>query len=140
MRDPEFIELKNRFLIGLLVSLFIGVLLFLFYYRSYNFRDGDIYIQIKNSDKILVFVEDNDCIKCRDIKKALDDSKNKYIVYNRDEEDYKEELDLLLNLDKYDIDVPGLVYLEKGIVVAFSSDVEDNSDLKDFIKHYGVIK
>ena len=98
MRDPEFIELKNRFLIGLLVSLFIGVLLFLFYYRSYNFRDGDIYIQIKNSDKILVFVEDNDCIKCRDIKKALDDSKNKYIVYNRDEEDYKEELDLLLNL------------------------------------------
>ena len=140
MRDPEFIELRNRFLIGLIVSLFIGVLLFLFFYNSYNFHDRDVYNEITDSDKIIVFVEDNDCLKCENLKNTLEISKYKYIVYNRDEDNYRKEIDLLLDIKYYDIDVPGLVYLEKGKVIAFISNIDNNSDLKDFIKRYGVIK
>lgn len=140
MRDPEFIELRNRFLIGLIVSLFVGILLFLFFYNSYNFHDRDVYNEITDSDKIIVFVEDNDCLKCDNLKKTLDNSKYKYIVYNRDEDNYRKEIDLLLDIKYYDIDVPGLVYLEKGKVIAFISNIDNNSDLKDFIKRYGVIK
>ena len=74
MRDPEFIELRNRFLIGLIVSLFIGVLLFLFFYNSYNFHDRDVYNEITDSDKIIVFVEDNDCLKCDNLKNVYKNS------------------------------------------------------------------
>ena len=79
MRDPEFIELRNRFLFGLLISIFIGGLLFLFFYRSYKVQGNDIYKSI-NKDKVIVFVEDNNCSKCVEVHHLLDTNKYKYVL------------------------------------------------------------
>ena len=133
MRDPEFIELRNRFLFGLLISIFIGGLLFLFFYRSYKVQGNDIYKSI-NKDKVIVFVEDNNCSKCVEIHHLLDTNKYKYVTYNKDSNN---SIEKILRLDYYGLGVPSLIYLENGRVVSFMNSLDDNSEINDFFEQYG---
>lgn len=140
MRDPEFIELRNRFLFGLVISIFIGGLLFLFFYRSYRVTGNDVYKSITNNNKLIVFVEDNECSNCMEIRNLLDTKKYNYVIYNKDSDVYRDSINKILRLDYYGLGAPSFIYLENKKVVAFMSNCDDNEEIDNFFKQYGGIK
>ena len=137
MRDPEFIELRNRFLIGLMVALFVGGLLIIIFYRSLISERSKVYNQLRSDDTVLLFVEDNNCDRCIQIKNILDNKRVEYYIYNRDSDVERDSIEKVLKIDNYSIEIPALMYVKNGKVKSFLSDAEDIEEINDFIDNYG---
>ena len=136
MKDPEFIELKNRFLFGLLIALLMGSILIFVAYKSFIGTNSKAYNYINRNNKSIILVIDNKCKNCDEIKNVLDNNKYKYYLYNRSK-DYSNNIENILNIDNLGIEIPALIYLENKRVSSFISNVNDSEEIKDFFNTYG---
>lgn len=136
MKDPEFIQLKNRFLFGLLIALLMGSILIFVAYKSFTGTNSKVYNYINKNNKSIILVIDNKCKNCDEIKNVLDNNKYKYYLYNRSK-DYSNNIESILNIDNLGIEIPSLIYLENKRVSSFISNVSDSEEIKDFFNTYG---
>ena len=134
MKDPEFIMLRNRFLLGLLVIFIFFIPLFFVFYN----RWGVSYKLTKTIEKekeVLFLVIDNDCSSCQEIKKELKNKKVKYYQVHRVKDREYSSLMERLHLSEKDITPPTIIYIKDKKVVSTLVQKEI-AEVDEFIEYY----
>lgn len=115
MKDPEFIQLRNRFLIALLVTLIFTIPMLFFVINRFSVKPSKIIRSVNNKEDVVVLVTENNCSKCEKTSKILKDNKVKYIEINRSIENNNYETILKkIEMSKDDILPPTIIYIKKG--------------------------
>ena len=111
MNDPEFIMLRNRFLIGILVALIFIMPLF-FFFKNKIISNEDIIREIRNKEKIIILVVENNCIECKNYQQKLNNNDVDYMKVNKiKDKDYELILNEL-NISSDDITTPAIIYVK----------------------------
>ena len=82
MNDPEFIMLRNKFLIGILVALIFIIPLFLFF-KNKIIDNEDITKKIRNKETLIILVVENNCIECKNYQEQLNNNGIGYMKVNK---------------------------------------------------------
>ncbi|MBQ6476972.1 MAG: hypothetical protein IJI43_00860 [Bacilli bacterium] len=130
MKDPEFIELKNRTLITVLVVLIFASTLIAFMIRLLN-NGNNLYKKISNKETMYVLLVSKECKRCNAVEDVLFDNKIKY--YTLDKNDGNTER--IYNMIELDDEVtdPCLFYIKKGKLDSYLDNIDDQGELEDFI-------
>ncbi|MDD5888542.1 MAG: hypothetical protein PUC82_03530 [bacterium] len=141
MDNPEFIELRNRFLFGLFIAIIVvicGILLF-----SKKFGDGNSSTlkAIYNNKTFLLFIVDSkNCTDCLEYKKLLDSSDVDYIEYNIYKAKDLEEVCFRLQIKQDNLKAPSLIYIEDGKKVGSVLGISSALEMNGFLENYKFIE
>ena len=136
MEDPELIELRNKFLLGIVVSLIIVIPFFFFFYNRLIPKEPKIIQKIKEEDSMLILVTKDYCGKCNTYQKSLKEKEISYEIVNSDKTVNYEEILSTLDIVKEDIEVPSLIYVKEGQTVAILADIQNEEEMFTFIDHH----
>lgn len=137
MKDPEFIKLKNRFLLGILVALVFSVPLLIFVSKTYS--SSNILTKIEKKETFTVIVTKKKCEMCKDALKVLKDNNVNYVELKMDSnKDYKEIL-RRLKVDNPKEEAPILIYVKDGEMFANLFSITKKSIAKEFISNHSLI-
>lgn len=140
MNDPEFVNLRNRFFMGIGFSLLFIIPIIIFMVRKFNVDESKIIKDVNEKNNIVVLVENGKCTTCNAVEDILKEKKVKYEIINSDtSKDYKTILKKL-NITTTDIDVPTLIYIEEGEVNTILPSIKTEQEIKDFIEFYNLGK
>ncbi len=136
MRDPEFIALRNKVLIGLITFIVFLVLIVLVMHRFLGNYNGKVYDDIVK-DKTFVFLQvSNDCEMCESVEMVLDEHDIEYEVLTMSLRDRHKDVYQRLGINATTIKAPALFYIKKGEVVSYLSGIDNQNELDGFIKNY----
>ena len=65
MKDPEFIMLRNRVLIGIFISIIFIIPICFFIKNKLLVTESDLEKSIKNKEDILILFTEENCSKCK---------------------------------------------------------------------------
>lgn len=137
MKDPEFIQLRNRFLLAILIAVVFSVPLFIFLNR--NFSDTNVLSRVRKKETFIILIENKKCKLCEKVDNLLDDNSVDYVRLNRDKnKDYDKilkELDLVNKREEY----PIIVYVSEGKMVANLFSIVEVDEVDEFIKNYNLV-
>lgn len=131
MNDPEVIELKNRFLLGVFIAAVFCIPLILFMCKFVPV-DTDVYKYIKQGESLVIFVEEDKCDKCDNVKNILDNNNVSYFVLDKESNDYYKILDRLRFEDSF-VRTPGLIFVRDGKLGAYIFEINTKEDVQEFI-------
>lgn len=136
MKDPEFNQLKNRFILALFISLIIVIPLAFIFINKFSFKSAQLVKSLNNKEDLVVFVTKEDCSYCKKVKEILDNHQVKYYILNeKDQEEYQKILHYFsLNIDK--INLPMVIYVEDGQMYANIDSIDDEKTITDFLQTY----
>ena len=125
MKDPEFIQLRNRFLFAILIAVIFSIPLIIF--LSKNFSDTNVLSMVRK------------CNLCKKVDDLLEDNSVNYVRLNRDKnKDYDKILKDLGLVNKRE-EYPIIVYVVDGKMVANLFNITHVNDVKEFIINYDLI-
>lgn len=136
MRDPEFISLRNRFLIGVLVSVVFAVPLIFFIYKSY--ANSDVLTLLNNKETFTILVTSNKCENCELVSDILDDYDIDYKELNSDRNKEYQEIMKKLGIENKREVYPILVYVEDGSMKANLFDITGKEMIGDFLEFHKI--
>lgn len=137
MKDSEFIQIRNRYLSAFFVTLLFVVPMFIFIINSFGDKKTEILTNLKQEKSMVVFLTSNSCNRCSEVENVLFDNNVAYFELNIDENaDYKEIM-MHLDISKKYVEVPGIVYVEKGKTVSNLMDISV-SDTQSFLNSYSL--
>jgi len=139
MKDPEIIELKNRLLLGILISLMIITPFFFFFYNHLITKDSKVIDRINSKDSFLILVTENDCKKCKTYMNQLNSKKVDFLIVNKDKEQAYPKILMKLNMEENDIIIPTLIYIEDGELISSLADIKSEEELGIFLINYNLI-
>ncbi len=132
MKDREFIELRNRFFLAILISLIVIVPVLLLFINKFTRVDSSILKRIKNNETFFLVIEEKQSKK---IKQLLKSNKVSFEVINKKKlNDYEDILEQL-EIEEDDITLPTVFYIKEGELIASLSNVTEE-DLEEFIINY----
>lgn len=138
MRDPEFIELRNKFFLGIFIFLIFAIPIFFFIKNKLFISDSNITKAINNKNSMLILVVENKCNECKKNKNTLNDLNVNYYILNKDRErDYGTILKKL-NLQEKEIIVPTLIYINEGNTYAYINNIKNGKEIREFIKENNI--
>ena len=138
MNDPEFILLRNKFLLGIAITIIFAIPIFFIIKNKILNEDTSIIKSFQEESRILLFLEDNNCKNCKEYKNILSDSNVYYYSLNKSKDkEYKKTLNIL-KISQEDINIPSLLYVEKGNLVATLVDIDTKEEIIEFIKNYNL--
>ena len=88
MKDPEFIEMRNKFLLGLIIALIFSIPVF-FIFKNKLVVNNELENKISKNKEVVLYINSNDCINCKKVKKYLDNNKIKYYTLGTSSNKYK---------------------------------------------------
>lgn len=135
MNDPEFIMLRNKFLIGILVALIFIIPLFLFF-KNKIIDNEDIIKKIRNKETLIILVVENNCIECKNYQEQLDNNDITYIKVNKEKDKNYELILNELNMSYDDVTSPSIIYVKDKKVVATLTNMKSNEEINNFIINY----
>ena len=137
MRDPEIIQLRNRFLLAITIAVLFSVPLIIFLNK--NFNNTNVLTRVREKDTFVILIENKNCKMCKKVNKLLADNSVDYVRLNRDKnKDYNKimkDLELVNKREEY----PVVVYVTKGKMTANLFNISDESEVEVFIKNYDLI-
>ena len=133
MNDPELIELRNKFLLGIVIAVIFCTPLFIFMNKSFGSNESKIYKMMKQRESFVVFTYDKKCDTCDGVKNMLDKKKLPYFELNVDKAKDLDKILKWLNINS-EIESPGLIYVKDGFLGAYIFDIKTEEDVNDFIK------
>ena len=139
MRDPEFIELKKRFTLGIIIVLLISVPFLIFITKKFMVETSPIIKGINENKTMLVLVEKVDCETCKDIENIIDSYGVKYYKLNSQSDRSYLTIMYKMGITRKDIVEPTLVYINEGKYYASLPSVNSAEDVKSFLLIYGFI-
>ena len=140
MNDPEFIELRKRFTLGLVVAIIFCVPFLFFITKKFVVETSPIIKGINKEETMLVFVEKSNCSDCKIVENRLKDFGIKYYTINTSiDRDYKTILKKL-DITTTDIDEPTLMYIEEGKFYAAMVSIKSEEEVTSFLLNYGFIE
>ena len=139
MRDPEFIEMRNRFILGMVVLILFGVPFLIFITRKFMVETSPIIKEIDSSETMLVYVEKANCSNCKEVEDMLKSYGIKYNKINSSgDRNYANVLNKL-GITTTDIDEPTLLYIEEGKFYAALVSIQTEEQLASFLVSYGYL-
>ncbi len=136
MNDPEFIELRDKFLKGLGIVLIFIIPFIIFMVKKFNVEDSKVIKKINNEENIVLFVENAKCSTCESIEKILNNLNVEYEIINSStSKDYKSVLKKL-DITTTDIAVPTIIYIEEGKVNTILPSIETEEEITSFVDYY----
>ncbi len=133
-KDKEYIELRNRFLLGLFGCIVVGTLILLIIFRKYVFG-GIVTRKMLKEDSFVVLITKNDCSNCDKIKNFLD-SQN--VIYEELDENSNDAINIFedyeFNMEE-DIS-PAVLYISNGKLYSSLVNINTTDELKLFIQNY----
>lgn len=138
-KDKEYIELRNRFLIGLFIAIVFGTGLILFFTNRLSIGGKDISSKLKQKDTFVIFVESNKCDNCKDIQKILDDNRITYESLDANTQEAKNFFEKYKIVDDGHF-VPAVIYVKKGKVYSSMYNIKNMEEFNLFLKNYKLSK
>lgn len=139
MRDPEFIELRKRFTLGIIIVLLISVPFLIFITKKFMVETSPIIKGINENKTMLVLVEKVDCDTCKDIENIIDSYGVKYYKLNSQSDRSYLTIIYKMGITRKDIVEPTLVYIKEGKYYASLPSVNSAEDIKSFLLVYGFL-
>lgn len=139
MRNPEFIEIRNKFILGMLIILLFGIPFLIFITKKFMVETSEIIKGIDNSETMLVLVENVKCNNCKEIEEKLENYGLKYYTLNSTSD--RNYLKILHKLDitTTDIAEPTLMYIEEGKFYAALVSIKTDEEINSFLAAYGYL-
>ncbi len=138
MNDPDFIKLRNRVLIGILIVLaFLIPLIFLFI-NKFDAGSSKLIKKINKEESVTVLLTSPDCKTCKEIEKLLSSKNVNYYKLDISKKNEYQEFLQRLTITEKEVVLPTIMYINEGNLVATLVEVKDDEDLNDFIENYGL--
>ena len=139
MRDPEFVELRKRFGIGILVILVFAIPFLIFITKKFMAETSPIINGINNEQSMIVFVEKANCDDCKIVENALNEYGVEYYKLNSSSERNYKTILHKINITTTDIDEPTLLYIEDGKFYAALVSIKAREEVTNFLLTYGYL-
>lgn len=127
MKDLEFIELRNRFLLALLICVIFLVPFFLIFYRNITTENSKILKRINQEETFYIFLTKNNCKDCKEIEKKLQELSLDYLKSNQDKDKNYQKVLTKVEISNDDITLPTLFYIENGKLISILMDFDDEN-------------
>lgn len=137
MKDPEFVQLRNRFFLGVIISLAVAIPLIIFFYKSY--ANSDVLNLINKKETFTLLITSNNCDNCKLVKDALDSHDVDYKKINRDTtKDYDTIIQKLQIENKREV-YPIVVYVEDGSMKANLLNISSSEMVGEFLTFHKLV-
>ncbi len=133
MKDPEFIDLKNRFLKGLGIIILFLIPSFFVIRNKLLVPTSSILKVIREEESSFVFVTRNKCKECKKAEKIIK-KEIEYLVLNQDTDKNYQRILRKLNLSSEEITPPSIIYIEEGKVKSILV-INDEEELELYIEN-----
>lgn len=133
MKDPEFIDLKNRFLKGLGIIILFLIPSFFVIRNKLLVPTSSILKVIREEESSFVFVTRNKCKECKKAEKIIK-KEIEYLVLNQDTDNNYQRILRKLNLTSEEITPPSIIYIEEGKVKSILV-INDEEELELYIEN-----
>ncbi len=141
MDNEEFIELRNKFLLGMVVSLIIVIPFLFLFINRYTGVKSSVYKAYKSNETFVVLITNTEKkSECQKIKKILKDSDVSYLEYNLDKAKDRDLVIPLFGIAEKKIQVPALFYVKDGKTVMYTLEVTGEEKVSSFISSTKQIK
>ena len=138
MNDPEFIDLRNKVLLGIGICLVLFVPFFFFIRNHLIVDESTIIKRINNNDTFIIFVTDKKCKDCKKYKKTLKNNKVDYNIINIDKDKNYKKILKELDIESTEITPPSLIYVNEGQPFATLVKIGDEEGLQTFINNFNI--
>ena len=135
MKDPEVIQLRNRFILGIIIIIIFLIPLLIFISNKSGASDSIIINKINNKEKLFIFITSNNCSNCKEIEKIIKNEKIDYIELNKDKIKNYNYILKKIDISEEEITIPSLIYEENGKNYAILTNIKEE-ELIDFIDNY----
>ena len=136
MRDPEFIELRNRFLLGITICMVLLVPFFFFFYSKLIQIDSKIIQKIENKETFMILITNNNCKDCPKYEKTIKELSTNYQVMNKDKDKDYSILLKQLDIPEKDIISPALIYIENGTLKSTLIEIQTEEEVTTFVENF----
>jgi len=136
MRDPEFIELRNRFLLGITICMVLLVPFFFFFYSKLIQIDSKIIQKIENKETFMILITNYNCKDCPKYEKTIKELSTNYQVMNKDKDKDYSILLKQLDIPEKDIISPALIYIENGTLKSTLIEIQTEEEVTTFVENF----
>lgn len=135
MQNPEFILLRNRFLIALLVALIFTIPLTLLFINKFSNKPSRIIDSINNKESIFILVTENNCEKCQETENIMKENNIDFILLNKDTEEKYDSIIKKIDIPNDELTPPTIIYIKDGII---NSKLVNSSqtEIEEFLNFY----
>lgn len=136
MKDPEFIEMRNKFLLGLIIALIFSIPVF-FIFKNKLVVNNELENKISKNKEVVLYINSNDCINCKKVKKYLDNNKIKYYTLGTSSNKYKSIMNKI-GVNEKKIIAPAIIYIEESELKAYIVNVNSKNEVNKFLETYNI--
>ena len=139
MKDPEFIMLRNRVLIGIFISIIFIIPICFFIKNKLLVTESDLEKSIKNKEDILILFTEENCSKCKSYEKKLIDLNVNYFILNKNKEKNYKTILYKIETSNDELIPPTLIYVREGKVYSTLVDIKSKKELEKYLNNYRLI-
>ena len=136
MRDPEFVELRNKFFFGMLVVIIFAIPIMIFLVKTYG--SSSVLTKIEKDEDLVILVTANTCDNCDLVKDILKDKDIKFSKLNSSTNKDYSEIMRKLDIENKREEFPILIYVEDGEMIANLFSIDSKEKVEDFIEFHGL--
>lgn len=136
MRDPEFVELRNKFFFGMLVVIIFAIPIMIFLIKTYG--SSSVLTKIEKDEDLVILVTANTCDNCDLVKDILKDKDIKFSKLNSSTNKDYSEIMRKLDIENKREEFPILIYVEDGEMIANLFSIDSKEKVEDFIEFHGL--
>ena len=136
MRDPEFVELKNKFLIGMGLVILFAIPIMIFLIKTYG--NSNVLNKINKKDSFTILVTSRDCDNCSMVSSTLKKNDVKFVKLNSATNKNYEEIMRKLTIENKSNEFPFIVYVDEGVMKANLFSIESEKDVVEFVEYHGL--
>lgn len=134
MKDPEVIELRNRFTIGICAAILFCIPAILAFNNFFGNNHSKPYKMILQKENFVLLLESNKCSKCDMVKSVLDSKGVSYFELNIDKDDDYYKILKRFNMNEEDVSTPGIMFIVEGKVYSFMFDIKSEDEVLSYIE------
>ncbi len=134
MKDPEFILLRNRFLLGIGICMVLLIPFFLFFFVKLNQDDSKVVQMIKQKETFFLLITDKNTPSS--YKKEVKKNGLRYEFLSSENNQYYTSLLRTLDIPKTDVITPSMMYIQEGELKSTLNDISKKEDISIFINNF----
>ena len=136
MRDPEFIQLRNRFLFGVGLVILFMIPITIFLVKTYGV--SSVLTKVNRKETFTIVVTSKNCDNCKFVYDILKDNDVKFVKLNSSTNKNYEEIMQKLNIVNKREEFPVIIYVKDGVMQANLFSINSEKMVLDFIEYHGL--
>lgn len=136
MRDPEFIQLRNRFLFGVGLVILFMIPITIFLVKTYGV--SSVLTKVNRKETFTIVVTSKNCDNCKLVYDILKDNDVKFVKLNSSTNKNYEEIMQKLNIVNKREEFPVIIYVKDGVMQANLFSINSEKMVLDFIEYHGL--